>query len=56
MGLEGYFAELAALIAASPVWPPADPTAVAALARRYDTFAPADLDRDPAPPRAPRAG
>jgi quercetin dioxygenase-like cupin family protein len=44
MGLEGYFAELATLIAASPVWPPADPTAVAALARRYDTFNPAELE------------
>ncbi len=43
MGLEGYFAELAALIAASPVWPPADPAAVAELARRYDTFTPAEL-------------
>ena len=40
MGLEGYFPELAALIAASPVWPPADPGAVAAIAARYDTFGP----------------
>lgn len=44
-GLDGYFAELARLIAASPVWPPADPGAVAALAARYDTFSP------PVPPR-----
>jgi quercetin dioxygenase-like cupin family protein len=39
-GLEGYFAEIARLIAASPVWPPADPGAVAAVAARYDTFSP----------------
>jgi mannose-6-phosphate isomerase-like protein (cupin superfamily) len=42
-GLDRYFAELAALIAASPVWPPADPAvvaAVAAVAERYDTFPP----------------
>jgi quercetin dioxygenase-like cupin family protein len=40
MGLEGYFGELAALIEASPVWPPSDPSAVAAIASRYDTFSP----------------
>ena len=39
-GLEGYFAELARLIAESPVWPPADPEAVARIAARYDTFGP----------------
>jgi hypothetical protein len=39
-GLDRYFAELAELIAASPVWPPADPGAVAAIAERYDTFSP----------------
>jgi quercetin dioxygenase-like cupin family protein len=39
-GIENYFADLAALIAASPSWPPADPTAVIELAKRYDTYAP----------------
>jgi quercetin dioxygenase-like cupin family protein len=39
-GLDRYFAELAELIAASPVWPPADPGAVAVIAERYDTFSP----------------
>ena len=39
-GLEGYFAEIARLIAANPVWPPADPGTVAAVAARYDTFSP----------------
>jgi quercetin dioxygenase-like cupin family protein len=38
--LEGYFPEVAKLIAESPVWPPADPGAVAAIAARFDTFAP----------------
>jgi quercetin dioxygenase-like cupin family protein len=49
-GLEGYFGELARLIAESPVWPPADPGAVAAIAARYDTFAP------PVAPAAPPHG
>ena len=40
MGLDRYFAELADLIARSPAWPPADPSAVAAIAERYDTFPP----------------
>lgn len=44
-GFEGYFAELAQLIAASPVWPPADPSAVATLAARYDTFSPPVTER-----------
>jgi quercetin dioxygenase-like cupin family protein len=35
-GFEGYFDELAALAAESPVWPPADPGAVAAVSARYD--------------------
>lgn len=39
-GLEGYFGELARLIAESPVWPPADREAVAAIAARFDTFGP----------------
>ena len=55
-GLEGYFAELAQLIAASPVWPPADPAAVAALAARYDTFPPPAAPAPPATSAAPRAG
>jgi mannose-6-phosphate isomerase-like protein (cupin superfamily) len=37
-GLEGYFGELAQLIAASPEWPPRDPASVAEIASRYDTF------------------
>ncbi len=40
MGFERYFEELAVLVAASPTWPPADPSAVVELARRYDTFPP----------------
>jgi mannose-6-phosphate isomerase-like protein (cupin superfamily) len=39
-GLEGYFGELAGLIAASPEWPPRDPAAMAEIAARYDTFSP----------------
>ena len=39
-GLDGYFAEIARLVAESPVWPPADPAAVARIAARYDTFSP----------------
>jgi mannose-6-phosphate isomerase-like protein (cupin superfamily) len=39
-GFEEYFPALARLIEASPVWPPADPGAVALLASRYDTFPP----------------
>ena len=39
-GLEGYFAEIARLVAESPVWPPADPGVVARIAERYDTFGP----------------
>jgi quercetin dioxygenase-like cupin family protein len=35
-GFERYFDDLAALAAASPVWPPADPEAMAAVAARYD--------------------
>jgi quercetin dioxygenase-like cupin family protein len=35
-GFEGYFDEVAALAAASPVWPPADPRALAAVSARYD--------------------
>lgn len=35
-GFESYFDELAALAAASPTWPPADPSAMRALAARYD--------------------
>jgi quercetin dioxygenase-like cupin family protein len=35
-GFERYFDDLAALAAASPVWPPADPGAMAAVAARYD--------------------
>jgi hypothetical protein len=35
-GFEGYFDELAALAAASPVWPPADPGALAAVSAGYD--------------------
>lgn len=50
-GLEGYFAELAQFIAESPVWPPADPDAVARIAARYDTFAPPVV-----PEGAPRDG
>lgn len=51
MGLEGYFADLARLIAESPTWPPADPGAVAAIARRYDTFDPGALDAPGTPAR-----
>jgi quercetin dioxygenase-like cupin family protein len=42
-GFERYFDDLAALAARSPVWPPADPGAVAALAAGYDL--------QPVPPR-----
>ena len=35
-GFEGYFDEVAALAAASPVWPPADMGALAAVGARYD--------------------
>ena len=49
-GFERYFDDLAALAAASPVWPPADPHAVAALAAPYDLLPPA------APPAAAVAG
>jgi hypothetical protein len=39
-GFEGYFDDLAALAAASPAWPPADPGALGAVAARYDLVAP----------------
>jgi mannose-6-phosphate isomerase-like protein (cupin superfamily) len=39
-GIENYFTELADLIAQAPTWPPADPTPVIELARRYDTYPP----------------
>ena len=35
-GFEGYFLQLGALIAKSPIWPPADPTELAAISARYD--------------------
>ncbi len=44
-GFEGYFRGLQALVAASPAWPPADRSALDALAREFDTFPP------PAPAR-----
>lgn len=36
-GHDDFLRELLALIAAAPSWPPADPTALIALANRYDT-------------------
>lgn len=39
-GLEEYFAELGAMIANEPQWPPRDMGKVVALMARYDTFAP----------------
>ncbi|GLC27644.1 cupin domain-containing protein [Roseisolibacter agri] len=35
-GFEGYFDDLAALLRASEVWPPADPSSVGRLAAPYD--------------------
>jgi mannose-6-phosphate isomerase-like protein (cupin superfamily) len=35
-GFEAYFDEVAALAAASPVWPPADPGVIPAILTRYD--------------------
>jgi mannose-6-phosphate isomerase-like protein (cupin superfamily) len=37
-GFDGYFRDLIALAASSPVWPPADPTQLMELGRRFDTF------------------
>jgi len=42
-GLEDYFLELAELVAEEPIWPPADPSRVLALAERYDTYSPTAL-------------
>ncbi len=39
-GMDQYFTELAELMRTSPQWPPADPTVIARLAERHDTFAP----------------
>jgi mannose-6-phosphate isomerase-like protein (cupin superfamily) len=39
-GLEDYFEELAAMMAAEPSWPPADVGPLMALMARYDTFPP----------------
>jgi mannose-6-phosphate isomerase-like protein (cupin superfamily) len=39
-GLERYFEELAALVAAETGWPPADMSKVAALAAKYDVLSP----------------
>ncbi len=39
-GFERYFDDVAALAAASPAWPPADPGAMAAIAARYDLLPP----------------
>jgi mannose-6-phosphate isomerase-like protein (cupin superfamily) len=44
----GYFTELTLLIAAAPAWPPADPSALLALAARYDVFLPPAPDAVPA--------
>jgi mannose-6-phosphate isomerase-like protein (cupin superfamily) len=37
-GLEGYFREVAALVACAPTWPPIDLASLTALAERYDTL------------------
>lgn len=39
-GLEGYFGELAELIASETSWPPADMSKVHELALKYDTYPP----------------
>jgi mannose-6-phosphate isomerase-like protein (cupin superfamily) len=41
-GLEGYFRELSEWAASEPVWPPADPSRLIALAKRYDVHSPAE--------------
>jgi uncharacterized cupin superfamily protein len=38
-GFDGYFRELIAMAAASPEWPPRDPTPWNELGKRYDTHA-----------------
>jgi mannose-6-phosphate isomerase-like protein (cupin superfamily) len=39
-GFEGFFREVARVVAQAPTWPPVDLSRLMALAERYDTFAP----------------
>jgi mannose-6-phosphate isomerase-like protein (cupin superfamily) len=39
-GIEGYFREVAGIVAAAPTWPPVDLASLDALGQRYDIFAP----------------